>query len=128
MQLPFSLLDQRLLEDGSLTRLKALGVEVHARSLFLQGLLFMPRPPERLSVAGPMLEEVRSRIASAETTPLAAALGFVLSRPEIDVAVVGMTSSKELTEILAAALAPLPEIDWQSCALKDERILTPSLW
>ncbi len=41
MQLPFSLLDQRLLANGTLTRLADLGVEIHARSLFLQGLLFL---------------------------------------------------------------------------------------
>lgn len=128
MQLPFSLLDQRLLQDGSLARLKDLDVEIHARSLFLQGLLFMSRPPEQLSAAGPMLDQVRAKISAAQTTPLAAALGFVLSRPEIDVAVVGMTSTQELTEILSAALSPLPELDWQACALNDARILTPSLW
>src|SRR5579863_2867048 len=71
MQLPFSLLDQRLLRDGSLERIKQLGVEIHARSLFLQGLLFMKKPPERLGSAAPMLEKVRTEIARAGTTPLA---------------------------------------------------------
>jgi aryl-alcohol dehydrogenase-like predicted oxidoreductase len=128
MQLPFSLLDQRLLHDGSLARLKALGVEIHARSLFLQGLLFMPHAPEKLKPAGPLLEKVRAGILDAGSTPLAAALGFVLSRPELDAAVVGMTGLKQLGEIVSAALSPLPELDWRACALKDERILTPSLW
>ena len=63
MQLPFSLLDQRLLKDGSLKRLKQLGVEIHARSLFLQGLLFMSEPPEKLGTARPMMESVRAQIA-----------------------------------------------------------------
>jgi aryl-alcohol dehydrogenase-like predicted oxidoreductase len=128
MQLPFSLLDQRLLQDGSLARLKALGVEVHARSLFLQGLLFMDTMPETLREAAPLLARVRQRIAAAHVTPLVAALGFVLSRPEIDVAVVGATSRHELDEILTAARAPLPALDWAACALDDARILTPSLW
>ena len=128
MQLPFSLLDQRLLHDGSLARLKALGVEIHARSLFLQGLMFMSPPPEKLTAAGPMLERIKTEIAQAGTTPLAAALGFVLSRPEIDVAVVGMTGVQELNEIVSAALSPLPDMDWQACALQDEWVLTPSLW
>jgi len=128
MQLPFSLLDQRLLRDGSLARLKDLGVEVHARSLFLQGLLFMETVPQKLRDAAPLLARVRQQIAAAHTTPLAAALGFVLSRPEIDVAVVGATSRHELDEILGAARAPLPELDWSACALEDARILTPSLW
>jgi len=128
MQLPFSLLDQRLLRNGALARLKDLGVEVHARSLFLQGLLFMQSPPAKLSDAAPLLNAVRARIAQAESTPLAAALGFVLSRPEIDVAVVGTTEVGQLVEILAAALSPIPDLDWRACALKDERLLTPSLW
>jgi len=128
MQLPFSLLDQRLLRDGSLARLKELGVEIHARSLFLQGLLFMSRPPEKLAAAAPMLDRIRAEIAGAGTTPLSAALGFALSRPEIDIAVVGMTGLQQFNEIVAAALSPVPEMDWQACALSDERILTPSLW
>ncbi len=128
MQLPFSLLDQRLLQDGSLKRLKQLGVEIHARSLFLQGLLFMPEPPENLGAARPMLDKVRAQIARAGSTPLAAALGFVLSRSEVDVAVIGMTGLQQLKEIVTAALSPLPDGDWGACALSDERILTPSLW
>jgi aryl-alcohol dehydrogenase-like predicted oxidoreductase len=108
--------------------LKDLGVEIHARSLFLQGLLFMPRPPEKLSAARAMLEQVRAQIAGAGMTPLAAALGFVLSRPEIDVAVVGMTGLSQLGEIISAVLSPAQEMNWQACALQDERVLTPSLW
>jgi spore coat polysaccharide biosynthesis protein SpsF (cytidylyltransferase family)/aryl-alcohol dehydrogenase-like predicted oxidoreductase len=128
MQVPFSLLDQRLLRSGSLARLKELGVEVHARSIFLQGLLFMEIPPEKLNYAAPMLNAVRERIAAAGVTTLAAALGFVLSRPEVDVAVIGMTAPKQLEEILATVAAPLPQLDWAGCALDDTRMLTPSLW
>ena len=128
MQIPFSLLDQRLLQDGSLARLKDLGVEIHARSLFLQGLIFMETAPEKLRDAAPLLARVRQHIAAADTTPLVAALGFALSRPEVDVAVVGATSRHELDEILAAARAPRPQLDWAACALDDARILTPSLW
>jgi aryl-alcohol dehydrogenase-like predicted oxidoreductase len=128
MQVPFSLLDQRLMRDGSLARLKDLGVEVHARSIFLQGVLFMEQPPETLRAAGPLLQAVRARIASAGAAPLSAALGFVLSQRHVDVAVVGLTSHRQLEEILAASLCPPPELDWSACALEDARILTPSLW
>jgi len=128
MQVPFSLLDQRLLRDGSLARLKELGVEVHARSLFLQGLLFMDRPPVKLAHAGPMLDSVKALVKAAKTTLLDAALGFVLSRPEVDFAVIGVTGEQQLKEILAAVAAPAPALDWEACALNDARLLTPSLW
>jgi aryl-alcohol dehydrogenase-like predicted oxidoreductase len=130
MQLPFSLLDQRLLRDGTLARLQALGVEVHARSLFLQGLLLMaPQAvPDNLIAAAPPLTALRAHLSAAGTTPLAAALGFVLSRPEIAIGLVGVTGPHELDDILAAAARPLPDLDWSACAMTDERVLTPSLW
>jgi aryl-alcohol dehydrogenase-like predicted oxidoreductase len=130
MQLPFSLLDQRLLKDGSLARLKDMGVEVHARSLFLQGLLLMEPDavPKGLAAAAPHLIELRTRLARAGSTPLAAAVGFVLSHPLIDAGLVGVTSTAELQQIVTARGRALPALDWQACALTDERILTPSLW
>jgi aryl-alcohol dehydrogenase-like predicted oxidoreductase len=128
MQLPFSVLDQRLLADGSLARLADIGVEVHARSLFLQGLLLMDKVPEKLASASSHLQKIKAAIIAADTTPLAAALGFVLGRPEIAIGLVGVTSVMELDEILAAAKQPLPKLDWASLALQDERVLTPSLW
>ncbi len=128
MQLPFSLLDQRLLMNGDLEQLQALGVEVHARSLFLQGLLFMEELPPKLRHAAAPLTRTRKTLADANITPQAAALGFALARPEIAFGLVGVTSGKELEEIIAAARLPLPPLDWASFALKDETVLTPSLW
>ncbi len=128
MQLPFSLLDQRLLADGTLARLADMDVEIHARSLFLQGLLLMQSVPEKLAAAAPRLKVIKSKITAAGSTPLAAALGYVLARPEITVGLVGVTSVIELEEILSAAQHPLPDLDWPALALHDERILTPSLW
>ncbi len=128
VQLPFSLLDQRLLADGTLARLAESGIEIHARSLFLQGLLFLNTLPEKLRHAGPRLREIQAHLEDAGTMPLAAALGFVLSRPEIAFGLVGVTSTAELNEIIDAAKKPLPALDWAQFALDDDVTLTPSLW
>ena len=103
-------------------------MEVHARSLFLQGLLFMEELPPKLERAGAHLTRARKTLVDANVTPLAAALGFVLARPDIAFGLVGVTSSRELDEIIAGAQQPLPPLDWASFALKDELVLTPSLW
>ena len=42
VQLPLSLYDQRLSNDGTITRLCSRGCAVHARGVFLQGLFFKP--------------------------------------------------------------------------------------
>jgi aryl-alcohol dehydrogenase-like predicted oxidoreductase len=130
MQVPVSLLDQRLVASGTLAAMRDMGVEVHARSLFLQGLLFLEpaKLPPRLRHAAPHLEALRRRLAAAGTTPLAAAIAFALHRHEIGVALVGVTGPAELDEILAAAIRSAPALDWRACALDDEVVLTPSLW
>jgi len=127
MQIPLSLLDQRLVRSGALAAIKAQGVEIHARSLFLQGLLFLNELPPRLQAAAPHLAALRRRIADAASTPLAAALAFALAQ-QIDVGVVGVTTPSELDEILAVAALPSPQLDWDACALDDETVLTPSRW
>jgi len=128
LQVPVSILDQRLVADGSLARLKEMGVEIHVRSIFLQGLLFVDTLSEKLRHAAPRLAEIKQRIAAAGSTPLQAALAYVLSRPQIDTALVGVTSLGELDEILAAAALPPPALDWACLALDDPLVLTPSLW
>ena len=60
--------------------------------------------------------------------PLSAALGFVLSRPEISFGLVGVTSLFDLDQIAGECDKPLPGLNWSSLALKDEVALTPMLW
>ena len=74
------------------------------------------------------LIEIRGAIAAVGSTPLAAALGCILSRPEIAIGLVGVTSRAELDQILAAAAQPMPALDWATLALDDEMVLTPSRW
>lgn len=130
MQLPFSILDQRLLQNGELARIKELGIEIHVRSVFLQGLIFMDsgRLPARLADAGPALSATQVRIRRAGLRPIEAAVGFVLAQDDVDVAVVGVTNRDELAQIIATSAKSMPDFDWRSCAIDDPVALTPSLW
>jgi aryl-alcohol dehydrogenase-like predicted oxidoreductase len=139
MQLPVSLFDQRLVADGTLANLADLGVEVHARSLFLQGLLFMAPEllPVKLAHAAPLLARRQALLADAGLSPLEAALGFALGRAgggtengaEIAVGIVGVTTVAELVAIVAAAEAPIPSgLDWGAFAIDDAVVLDPSAW
>jgi aryl-alcohol dehydrogenase-like predicted oxidoreductase len=121
VQAPGSLLDQRLLVDGSLARIAELGVEVQLRSIFLNGLLFLPpdRVPAQLKGAAGRLSRVRRMIAEGRSDPLQAALGFALSRPEAASVLVGCTSAAELSAVIAAASRPCPDLDWDDMAIDD---------
>lgn len=130
MQLPASVLDQRLIQGGALEAVAELGVEVHLRSIFLQGLLFLPRDvlPTRLAEAGPRLSRIRRTIAEAGADPLQAALAFALSRPEASAVLVGVASAAEMRAVLAAAAAPAPDLDWGALALDNALALDPARW
>jgi aryl-alcohol dehydrogenase-like predicted oxidoreductase len=104
VQLPFNALDRRLADSGWLSRLKASGIEVHARSLFLQGLLLMEPAtlpaffvPVRGALAG-----LHTRWTAKKLTPLAGCLHYVLRNAAIDAAIVGVNRLRELDEIVAA--------------------------
>lgn len=130
IQAPASLLDQRLLVDGTLATLAEMGVEVQLRSIFLQGLLFLPpdRIPGPLKGAASRLSRARRMIAEGRSDPLQAALGFALSRPEAASIIVGVASAAELQAIIAAALSPPPDLDWDEMALDDEAALDADSW
>jgi aryl-alcohol dehydrogenase-like predicted oxidoreductase len=121
VQAPASLLDQRLLIDGTLAALCEMGVEVHLRSIFLNGVLFLPpdRAPSHLKAAAGRISRARRLIAEGRSDPLQAALGFALSRPEASAVLVGVSSSAEMSAVVAAAMSPPPDLDWDEMALDD---------
>ncbi len=130
LQAPASLLDQRLLLDGSLMAVREMGIEVHLRSIFLNGLLFLPpdRVPAQLKGAAGRLSRARRMIAEGRSDPLQAALGFALSRPEADAVIVGASSAAELAAVIAAASSPPPDLDWDEMAIDDPIALDPNRW
>jgi len=130
IQAPASLLDQRLLTDGSLARVRDMGIAVHLRSIFLNGLLFLPpdRVPSQIRGAAARLSRARRMIAEGRSDPLQAALGFALSRPEANTVIVGAATAAELSAVLAAAASPPPDLDWDDMALDDPQALDPPRW
>ena len=113
VQVPCSLYDQRLVADGTVKTLLSAGIAVHARSLYLQGLLVTP--PERWSEAVvPALrrhhEQLHSWAQSQGCSLVQLALGWARRQAWMEAAVVGVTTAAELDELCAAWGGPDP---WQ---------------
>jgi len=108
VQFPLNVLDRRLVFTGRLAALKGAGVELHARSVFLQGLLLMPAKalPQFFAPLRAALEKLQARWAAAEVPPLAACLHYVLGQSQVDAAIVGVNRVHEFNEIAAALSAP----------------------
>lgn len=131
VQVPVNLLDQRLLLDGTLERLKRRNIEVHARSAFLQGALLADPShlPPHFAAHRDRLRAVGEAARSAGLSRLALCLRFVLAQPLIDGAIVGVTSVEELRQIIEAATdgTELPP-GLAALASDDLRLVDPSRW
>jgi len=133
VQLPLSLFDQRLLQDGTLARLSEGGTAIHARSLYLQGLLLTSAAqwPPRVG------QEVRAHQHALEALAqekgcqlIDLALGFARVQEDLEAVVIGVCSCHELAELCAAwsATPPWQKIEWGSWALNDQIYLDPRRW
>jgi aryl-alcohol dehydrogenase-like predicted oxidoreductase len=129
VQAPFNVIDRRLVTSGWLDRLNAAGVEVHVRSVFLQGLLLMDASarPAFFDRWGSIWDEWACWLKESKTTPLQACLSLALSKSGVNRVIVGVDSLGQLLEIIATAeavglLAPM------SLASDDPELINPSKW
>jgi aryl-alcohol dehydrogenase-like predicted oxidoreductase len=131
VQFPLNALDQRLLRDGILAELREEGVELHARSAFLQGLLLIDPEelPAHLATTAEPLRRYHEARRRARLTPIEAALGFIRASDAVDVALVGTNSVAELDECAKAMRAAAPtDLDFKPLASDDPNLIDPRRW
>ncbi len=130
VQLPINVFDQRLIQSGHLAALKKQGIEIHVRSVFLQGLLLMDADnlPNYLTSARPHLKKYYSNLQELNLTPLQASLGFLLANENIDVVLCGVNTLQQAEEIFDVASENIDVANFERFALSDEKILDPSNW
>ena len=129
VQAPFNLVDRRLYNSGWLHRLKDSGIEVHARSVFLQGLLLMAKEkiPSYFSTWSDLWQIWHKWLLESNTSALEACIDFPLSFTEIDRVIVGVDNKNQLIQILSTAKfhrmneAPSTDCD-------DENLINPANW
>jgi aryl-alcohol dehydrogenase-like predicted oxidoreductase len=129
VQLPFNVLDRRLVETGCLARLKARGIEVHTRSAFLQGLLLMKQHerPLKFQRWAPVWAAWESWLSASNSSAVEACLNFVLGYAEIDRVIVGLDGLDQLQQILAVGSTPTAR-SAPPLMYVDSDLIDPSRW
>ncbi|RLF43998.1 MAG: hypothetical protein DRN09_03900, partial [Thermoplasmata archaeon] len=136
IQLPVNIFDQRLLRSGILYDLKKKNIEIHARSIFLQGLIFMDKNslPSSLVGAVPYLEKLEKVSLEVGATKMEIALSFVNPISEIDKIVIGVEKVEQLKQAVNAFNKVRNSdklkniITFDSFAIEDENIIDPRRW
>ena len=129
VQAPYNIFDQRLKDSGWLSKLNSNKIEVHTRSVFLQGLLLMSsdKRPKYFSKWNNIFDEWDLWLKINNISGIEAALNFVLSEDLIDKIIVGVDSKTQLSEIISASknyTSGVPKI----LNTADDMLINPSLW
>ena len=129
VQAPFNIIDRRLIYSGWLSRLRDLGVELHVRSVFMQGLLLMPGAlrPAKFQRWQPLWDEWERWLSVHQLTPLEACLRYALSFNEIRRVIVGVDTPGQLKGIMTAASGNFPPVP-VGLQSTDVALLNPSNW
>ena len=133
VQLPLSLFDQRLLQNGTLARLRAGGTAIHARSLYLQGLLLRSAaqwPHWVSSEVRRHKEELDALADKKNCRVIDLALGFARDQADLEAVVLGVCSANELEALLQSwsSISPWEKSEWRTWALNCPNILDPRRW
>lgn len=129
VQAPFNLVDRRLESTGWLQRLKNDGVEIHTRSVFLQGLLLMSQTdiPTQFARWDRLWETWQVWRAAHDYSALSVCLACPLAHPEIDQVVVGAVGLNELAQIVTSVqdgyVSEFPDL-----RCDDENLINPAKW
>lgn len=129
IQLPLNVLDERLLKSGHLQRLKQHGIEIHARDVFLQGVLLDPTHlhPWFWPIKKHM-EAYHQYLIEEGLTPLEGALNFVMGLPEVDYALIGVSSAEQLREVIGAVMPDVDPNGFTRFACAEEKFINPLKW
>ena len=130
IQMPMNVFDKRVVNSGALEGLKKRGVEVHIRSIFLQGLMLMN--PEDID---PFFNPWKKNITDWQIycqkrsmSRIEGALLPIIEEKDIDKFIVGIANYQQLKEILNAVNNLKRKKSGKDFSVNDNELINPSKW
>lgn len=135
IQLPYSVMDQRGIQEGFIDEAKNAGATVFTRSAFLQGLLMMNKNhlPKHLQCALPYLERFEQLLDKYSEDKMDVLIHFVTNEQKIDYLVFGVDNKEQLLQYVNIyknhnISEKLMEELKETFINIDKNIIFPSLW
>ena len=131
VQVPYNIIDRRLVTTGWLEELKLKGVEVHSRSCFLQGLLLMSKEqiPTKFDTWKNLWTEWHGWLSeNTHISAVEACIAFVKSAEGIDKVVMGIDSKSQLEQLFSAFEKKVEVTEFPNISSDHERLINPSSW
>ena len=131
IQVPYNLLDNKSKREAVFSKAKGLGVEIHTRSTFLQGLFFKDIADVKGKTAGlrKYLRELKQILGDNDMNSLA--INYVYSNTNCDGILFGVDTVEQLQKnIICVNNNKFDEIfsDIDSIKVEEEELLNPANW
>lgn len=131
IQAPVNFFDRRFLDSEVIEKCKNRQIELHARSIFLQGLLLLKKAeiPKKFLNFSYELGLWHKFLAENNLTPLQACLAFVLTQQELSKIIFGIDSLEQLMEITSAASKFTDmKTNFSENIILNNNLIDPRLW
>ena len=131
LQFPYNIFDKQF--EPYMPKLAEKGVEIHTRSVFLQGLFFKNTNtlPEKLKPLKKYLDDLHAYCMNKSLTVEQLALGYVIANPNVKGALIGVDNHEQLEANLKVASVKLSQedIDYiSSIDIIEKALLNPVNW
>lgn len=129
IQAPLNIIDRRLVNSGLLNSLKKNNVEVHSRSVFLQGLLLMKKSdiPNKFNKWEKIWGKWDHFLSDNDISPISACLNYPKSICGIDKILVGVDNSEQLIQIIEGYINQYQKI-FPDIENNDMLLINPYNW
>lgn len=130
VQAPFNILDRRLMQSGCLDFLSKKEVEIHGRSMFLQGLLLMSEPDQCLYFPRwkRLWREWHAWLEETGIDAVEACVNFLNAYSLIDKFLVGVERHDQLDQIVKAFDSSLSNEVPTQFSCDDLSLIDPTKW
>lgn len=127
IQVPYNLLDRKF--ESDIERLSKKGVEIHVRSIFLQGLLLNKKLRKKIVFNNEfqIWNYFDKWLLENKFSPLEACISHVNSNKFIDKIIIGVENPNQLSEIINAFKIPAKAMPRPSVEFNEE-LFNPSKW
>ena len=129
IQAPFNIFDQRLVKTGWLEKIKKRKIEIHVRSIFLQGILLLQynQLPKKLKKFNKDWTKWENWLKKNKLKPLQACLSFVLKQNKLDGIVIGYNNNYQLKQILKLKKSKR-NFTTSQLSIKNNQLVDPREW
>lgn len=128
VQVPVNLFDKRFLDKKIMSLLNKKNVEIHARSVFLQGLLLNTKViPKKFLKWKSNFNKLNNFLKHKQLSNLKACTNFVLQNKNLDKVIFGINNTEHLTQIIKSI--NYKKINFSKLKFpEDLKLINPVLW